>query len=72
MYTETDRTILMGNIQGIKHAGNEYTRKENNMLNLNGEVYKHPQKCLLQDTAIMSPNKIHAKFQDFKPKGRGA
>jgi hypothetical protein len=62
----------MGNMQAIKHAHNECTRQGNNMLNLNGEVQKHPQKCLLQDTARMSPNKTQAKFQDYKPKERTA
>lgn len=60
----------MGNSKEIEHARNEYIRQKNNMLNLNGEVWKHPQKCFLQDTARTSPNKIHTKFQDYKPQGR--
>ena len=57
-------------MQGTEHAHNEYTRKKNNKLNLNTEVWKHPQQCFLQDKARMSPNKIQAKFQDYKPQGR--
>jgi hypothetical protein len=69
MSRETDRAVLMDNMQGIEHAPNICTRQKNNMLNLDGEVWKHTQKCFLQDTAQMSPNKIRAKFQDYKPQG---
>lgn len=70
MLRETDRAILMSNMQGIEHVPNICTRQKNSMFNLDEEVWKHTQKCFLQDRAQMSPNKIRAKFLDYKPQGR--